>query len=319
MTAQLDNTRVTSQVQTNLPEKQGTVSVMSKVTEETSSSTSSTGSRGAEPGPMSNQTMDISQSGGGGGGTRTETTTSTTEFDVRIGSRNETIFDPKGHPVSVAVSVNVPRRFVTDMLAAPSQPAAGGAAQAPSEADIKRKFDADIRPVIIASLAPHLRALMRQGNMNASPEQLAKIAEDSLSVSLIPLDTLPSVAGGAQAAGLTLGVGGGSLGLGGGIVEKVVVGALALVAMGMMLVMVRKASKKTELPSAEELVGLPPTLETQTDLIGEANEDETAMAGIEVGEQQLQSQKVLEQVTEMVQKDPAAAARLINRWANIED
>jgi len=82
--------------------------------------------------------------------------------------------------------------------------------------------------------------------------------------------------------------------------------------------MVKKAGKKTEMPTAEELVGLPPALETATDLIGEADEGETAMAGIEVDEGQMQNQKILEQVGEMVTKDPGSAARLLNRWIEIE-
>jgi flagellar biosynthesis/type III secretory pathway M-ring protein FliF/YscJ len=82
----------------------------------------------------------------------------------------------------------------------------------------------------------------------------------------------------------------------------------------MMFLMVRKASRKAEMPSAEELVGLPPTLETKSDLIGEADESETPMAGIEVDEGEVRSQKLLEQVQALVKDNPDSAAKLINRW-----
>jgi flagellar biosynthesis/type III secretory pathway M-ring protein FliF/YscJ len=84
-------------------------------------------------------------------------------------------------------------------------------------------------------------------------------------------------------------------------------------------VMVRKAGKKTEIPSAEELVGVPPSLELQADVIGEADEGELAMEGIEVGDEQMQSKKLLETVSQMVESNPESAAKLLNRWIDVEE
>jgi flagellar biosynthesis/type III secretory pathway M-ring protein FliF/YscJ len=64
---------------------------------------------------------------------------------------------------------------------------------------------------------------------------------------------------------------------------------------------------------------MPPALEAQGDVIGEADEGEMAMPGIEVGEDEMQSQKMLEQVGELVTQSPEAAAKLIGRWINVED
>ena len=116
-----------------------------------------------------------------------------------------------------------------------------------------------------------------------------------------------------------LGGGAGGWAGGGGLIDKVLLGGLAVVALGLMVTMVRKATRRADLPSAEELVGLPPQLEAQSDLIGEADESEAAMAGIEVDEGQVHSQKVLEQVGELVQQKPDAAARLMNRWIQVQE
>ena len=81
---------------------------------------------------------------------------------------------------------------------------------------------------------------------------------------------------------------------------------------------VRRSAKRPELPTAEELVGLPPKLQTTSDMMGEADETDTPMAGIEVGEDEVAAQKMLEQVGEMVKQSPDSAAKLLNRWIAVE-
>lgn len=331
VTAQVDVTRVTASVTTHMPDKKGSVSMISRESEETS--TSAETRPGAEPGPMSNQTADINRAGGGGDGSKTESTTSTREFTNSVGTRNEQIVDPKGYPTRIAVSVNVPKGFVTglvkDATAASATPAGGAAADtAPTDAQIKAMFDTEVKPAIVAALLPHVRTLMNSTGQTATEDELKALANDSIGVSLIPIDASTGAGGmalaslGSLAGGASAGGGLGSLfGAGSNMVQTVVLGVLALVAMAMMLTMVRKAGRHTSTPTAEELVGLPPALEleSQSDLIGEAGESETAMTGIEVDESALQSQKMLEQVGELVSKDPEATARIINRWLSAED
>ncbi|QKK09114.1 MAG: hypothetical protein HND58_13725 [Planctomycetota bacterium] len=50
------------------------------------------------------------------------------------------------------------------------------------------------------------------------------------------------------------------------------------------------------------------------DMVGEADESESAMTGIEVGDDQVRARKLIEQVSEMVTSDPDSAASLIGRW-----
>jgi flagellar biosynthesis/type III secretory pathway M-ring protein FliF/YscJ len=113
--------------------------------------------------------------------------------------------------------------------------------------------------------------------------------------------------------------GSGMLGLAeSGIVKTAVVGALAVVALFMMFMMVRKAGKAAPLPTAEELVGIPPALQGGSDVVGEADESETAMAGIEVDSDELKTQKMLEEVTELVKSNPSGAAQIMGRWLQTE-
>lgn len=323
VTASVDVTRSVSEIQSYLPEKQGTVSLDKRTVENTNNSSES--SQAAAPGVEANQVADITRSGGSGN--KSEQNETTTEKENRFGSKTERIVDPKGQSVAVAVSVNIPRGYVVKLMQeASAQPAGGnapaGQPAAPVEADIVKKFDAEIKPSILATITPHVRALVQQSNQSVKPDELKRLVADSVSVAMIPGD-VPAGAP-TQAAGMLTGLIGGSsqptvLGLGGGLIEKGVVGLLGVMALGMMIAMVRKAGKKAEAPTAEDLVGLPPALEATGDVIGEAEEGETAMAGIEVGDEEMQAQKMLEQVTEMITKDPTEAGKLIGRWINVEE
>jgi flagellar biosynthesis/type III secretory pathway M-ring protein FliF/YscJ len=73
------------------------------------------------------------------------------------------------------------------------------------------------------------------------------------------------------------------------------------------------------MPTAEELVGLPPALESSSDVIGEAEAAQDALSGIEVDDGQLQSQQMLEQIGSLIKENPSMAARLLNRWIEVEE
>jgi flagellar M-ring protein FliF len=317
VTASVDVTRSVSEIQQYLPDKKGSVQLEKKKVETINTSTQA--SPGAEPGFAANQTADINR-GASVAGNRTDSTEENSEYDNRFGSKTEKIIDPKGQSTSVAVSVNVPRGYVARLMKESAGEKAGdkaGDKAAPDEAAVLARFEKEVKPQIIATLLPHVRAMIAQANPSADPKSL----QDSIAVAMIPVD-LPEV--GTQTAGVLGSLGGGSggssvLSLGGGLIDKVVLGVLSLAAMGMMISMVRKAGKKTETPTAEELVGLPPTLDTAGEVIGEAEETEMAMAGIEVGEDEMQAQKVLEQVGQMVEKDPESASKLLGRWVQVEE
>lgn len=318
VTAAVDVTHSTATVQTYMPEKQGSVSIQKRSSETTTTSTN--GATGAAtPGVTANQTADINQGSGSGTG-GSESTESTNEFENHVGSRTETIIDPKGQATSVAISVGIPRSFVASLLA-PAPGAAPGATPPtpPTDQQVAAKFDSDVKPMVTAAITPQLRAMLAAGRVNVKPEVLKAEVQDSISIALLPKDVEPVSSTPIQAGIGSSIIPGTGLALTPPLIEKGLLALLSVVAMGLMLAIVRKSGKPTTLPKPEELVGMPPPLETAPEVIGEADESEIAMAGIELGEDEMQAQKVLEQVNDLVAKDPQAAAKLIARWVNIEE
>jgi len=292
------------------PDEGGTTSF---VTHETANEqTSGTSTPGAQPGPRSNATADISRSGTGSGNS-SETSTSETTTQPFVGSRTEQYLDPRGMTTGLAVSINVPEGYVRSIVAAESPAASGAEAAAPDRAALEARW-AQMALAIKAGVIPHVRTMTTQ-TLGRVPSE-AEVA-DFVQVAMIPGDA-PAVMGMSGGGGGLAGiVGGGGLALG-GIVDKAVLVVLGLFAIGLMFSLVRKANTPVEIPTAEELVGMPATLETPSDLIGEADESDMAMAGIEVGEEQVKSKRMLEEVAKMVETNPDAAARLMKQWITAE-
>ncbi|MFG0327927.1 MAG: hypothetical protein ACF8SC_11745 [Phycisphaerales bacterium JB037] len=253
-------------------------------------------SRSAEPGLRSNAAADINRGGSGQTGFTSEK--SDTLLENYVGSKITDRVDPKGMPTKLVASINIPESYVVAALAAGAE----GEPEPPTPEEIQQRFD-EIRKDIEESVQPHLETDGFAGEVR---------------VSLIRGETLPG--GTTQRAGFFGGGGdSGMLGLGEGIIDKALLVVLSLVSLGLMVSMVRKAGRDAKMPTAEELVGLPPVLETATDLIGEVDESEAALEGIEVGEDQITQTKQLEQVGEMVRSAPDQAAKLINRWIVSDD
>lgn len=318
VTAVVDGSRSRAQVSSQLPVGQGTVTTPRR--EQTTSKVQAEQSSAAEPGLRSNVGSDVSQSASGRGQRMTETTEET-EFDVAFGMRTEHIETPSGRLKSLAATVGVPRAFIAAMIAR-ERAAAGGAGGAaagqaaetpPTEEEIQQRFAAE-RSAIESLLRPHFRVETARG----------EVVQGEVVVGLISGAAAGAGFGGGTGGGGGGGGGlGGSLGtvwaLGGGVIDKVVLGALAVVALGMMLMMARKTGRQVAIPTAEELVGQPPPLETTSDVVGEADESETAMAGIELGEEEIKVGKMREQVSELIQAQPETAAKVLNRWVSPEE
>lgn len=309
VTADVDVKRVTSRREEYLKNNEGTVSLPRSTSAMKEESTSA--NVGAEAGTRPNTGADINTASSSGGGF--VKTDDLTEFDSRVGSEVTSTIDPRGMATSLSISVQVPRRYVEALI----PKAADAAEDAPVDlAAVEQAFLAE-RDRISKMIEPHLPT-------TTDAEGIRQKA-GTVVVSMMPID-LASLAGTAQAAAFGLpgggssASGGGMLGslMGSGLVEKGVLIALAGVAFVMMLVMVKSATKRVELPSVEELVGIPPALDQPTDIVGEADETEAPMDGIEVDNQQVANRKMLEQVGSMVSNEPDLAARLLNRWITPE-
>lgn len=301
VTAEVDVTKVNSQVQKNLPKNEGTISLPRR--SQSSTMTQANSSTSAEPGVRSNATMDINQSGGGRGSS-VNSEEATDEFENAIGTEVRQMVDPRGMATSLAASVNVPEGYIEMLLRREAGDQAAG--QPVDRQQLTDRFT-QMRQQIIASVQPHLRTRQENGTMS----------EGVVEVSMVPVP-IEAVTGMTSEAGLLGGLSGAWAGSG-GLVDKVVLGALSAVALGMMFMMVRRSSKKIELPSAEELVGVPPALAVDADVVGEADERDAPMEGIEVGADEIKIQKILEQLGEMVTQNPENAATMLRRWIQVEE
>ena len=100
-----------------------------------------------------------------------------------------------------------------------------------------------------------------------------------------------------------------------GSVRSIGLGALALVSLLFMFMIVRRASHEEEMPTAEELVGIPPALTDENlDLVGEADESVAAMEGVEIDEKSVRRQQMLEQINELAMSSSDEAASLLRKW-----
>jgi len=102
-------------------------------------------------------------------------------------------------------------------------------------------------------------------------------------------------------------------------VKPVGLGLLALLSLAIMFGMVRKASQRPAMPSVEELAGVPPQLDSEEELIGEAAESEAEMGGMEVDEAEIRNRKLTEQISDLIKANPDEAARLVSRWVGTGD
>ncbi|MGP1309896.1 MAG: hypothetical protein ACTS27_06845 [Phycisphaerales bacterium] len=301
--AQVDVRR--SVVETNTVLEPGKGTVTAPLRETSQERVQQSANRGAEPGVRPNTGLDIN-SGGAMGAAMTDTQT-TAEFETEFGRRVERITDPRGAPLKIAATINIPRSFFVAQWRAANDTEDNPAddALAPVIAQEMARIRADVQPMVDSASAGG-----DEGEVVVSVipdiDQLRRAMPDALTA-------------GAGAGGVSGGGGGVMtvLGAAGGL-RTVLLSALALVALGLMALTVRRATRTDKLPSAEELVGLPPALSGETDLVGEAGEADSALAGIELTDEAIQSQKVLEQVIDMVKQRPSEAAGVLNRWIQSE-
>jgi flagellar biosynthesis/type III secretory pathway M-ring protein FliF/YscJ len=314
--AQVDVRRTESRSRTVKPKGQGSEVLPKR--ESTTAQTSEAAGDGGAPGLQSNVRMSIDQAAGGKNKDNTEQ--SDTEYDSSFGMVEEATVDPRGMATRINAAIGVPRDYVVQLWeqANPQGANAGGGAAGakagPTDADLKPIFEAE-KTRLEAAVGPLIQTDARTGT-DGAPVQAGSVV-----VSMIPVPV-----GALDASGAPTGVGGASTGGMGslgtlaisGWVKTAALGALAAVSLAMMMLMVRKASKPVAMPSAEELVGIPPALATASDLIGEAEEGDTAMVGIEVDDQTLKTQKMLEEVGDMVKTRPSDAAAILQRWVQTE-
>lgn len=297
--AQVDVTTRRTETNSILPEGKGSVSLLKS--DQTKSREETHPSAGGEPGPRSNTREDISglQTAQGAG---SKETTGDSQFQAEFGRENKVVMDPRGNPTKINAVVNIPRPYFVDVWRS-RQPAPADAAAAPAE-----PAEADLQPIITAETARIKGEVELQIDTSAGPETV----KGEVQVSMIPIAPAGLSAPATQPASI-LGIPTGTIAMD-GLIKNIALGGLAVLALGMVLVTAIKSTRREPLPTAEELVGLPPALEGGSELVGEAGEAESALTGIELTDDDMRTRKIGEQVADLVTEKPDDAARLLGRW-----
>jgi flagellar M-ring protein FliF len=295
VSAQVDIRRSTARIDSVLNPGEGTVTA--PVQESSHEVTERQASRSGEPGARSNVGLDIAE-GRSSGPTHEEVTadsTLTTEFGRKI----EQIEDPRGMPTKINASINIPRSYFVLRWENMNGDAAG---QGPTDDDLQPVVDAEVER-IRGGIQPLVETQSDSG-----------IVTGTVIVSMIPdmPQAAPAQAGGFL-AGMATPAAGGGVQIN-GMAKTVAMGALAFFALALMGLTLRKASKRQELPTPEELVGVPPALQMHSDVVGEADEADAALTGIELSDDDIQRGKLLEQVAALVKDEPREAASIMSRW-----
>ncbi len=287
----------------------GKGSLIAPVSESSQSMQSGNKSSGGEPGVATNTGTQI-----GGGNSSNQNQSSKQEdktFETIAGDTVTVTSDTGGQPKKITVAVNIPRSFITRIWEEQNP----DETNPPDPAAITALFDSE---------KPNIENMVRQiidtsalRNSTESPEDAT--SGDSVVVNMYH-DFGTAIAGSVLAPGVA-GSDGGALGFlsSGGFFDVSLKGismmGLGLISLFMMFRLMRGASVKRKLPTAEELVGLPPALDGDGDqIVGEAAAGEMAMDALELDEADLLAHKMNEQVSEMVTEDPSEAARLVSRW-----
>lgn len=243
-----------------------------------------------EPGARSNTGLTID--GSGGSGTETSQNRKTEQFNVPLALMQSTQRLAGNAIRRINVSVVVPRSYYVRVYKAQNPEAE----DEPSDADLQpivdteeAKIAAVVKPQIVAS----------EGEMVAGEISVAMVYDQAY--------LEPAVAG----------VGGG-IGqvMSSDLAQNGVLAALAVMSFGLMFYMVRRATRADDLPTIEELAGVPPTLPTDDDLMGEVDTMDGGLAGVELDEDELRARQIADQISDLVRANPEEAGGLLTKWVS---
>jgi flagellar M-ring protein FliF len=231
---------------------------------------------------------------GGGGLAREQTETETRrEFGEKL-IKSTAQIEMAGHQIQqINVTVNVPRSYFVSIFKAnnPDAEAPDADTLAPIRDGQLDAIKKQVQPLILAKTPGTIEANM--------------VYDQAF---LDPVTAGPNVSSGIVGTLTSNGVG-----------TTVATAGMAAFSLLMLFMMVKRATKPQEMPSIEELAGVPPDLPSDEDLVGEAMEAESAMTGLEVDEDDLQTRHLAEQISEMIKASPKDAGNLLGKWVEYDD
>jgi flagellar M-ring protein FliF len=262
------------------------------------------GSESGAPGVRSNTGADVE--GANASGSHEKTNETRTEYGEKNLTRRTQAVEVGRNARQINVAVNVPRSYFVSLhkLSKPA-PAAGAEAKPEDE-----PTDEVLKPIVDAHLI----------RIKTQVEPLVSINGQSGVVSgLVRVDVVPD-AGAAYALAHPMAAQSAVTALASSAwVKPAALLGLAIMAIGIMFTMVRKAMVQPPLPTVEELAGVPLTLPSDDEMVGEAEEGDASMAGVELDEDELRHRKMAEQISDLVKSNPTEVAKLFNRWVRTDE
>jgi flagellar biosynthesis/type III secretory pathway M-ring protein FliF/YscJ len=249
-------------------------------------------SDGGEAGVRPNTGLEIVTSGGAGSSEKT--TEARNEYSEKNLTRRSNTKEIGHTTKRINVTINVPRSYFVGVYRQ-GKPAD---APEPDDAALKEVVDGQLAQ-IQAQVQPLISTDVEEGVVRAHmiPDREQLLAAVGLVTAEAPPGGLELVFGTRWA-------------------KPVGLGLLAVLSLAIMFGMVRKATQQPEMPSVEELAGIPPKLPAEDDLVGEAEESDAGLAGLELDEEEVRIRKVAEQIGAMVKSKPMEAGQLFGRWVN---
>ncbi len=297
--ATVDASRETSSDLTYHKEGEGTVSPLTSETEKKNSATEA--GAGGVAGVQPNTGTGISApSNASPSNTETETTAA---YSPKAGMRETRREDPKGYARKINATVKVPRSYYARIWQLRNK----DSTTPPDDAAIKA-----IETEEVTKITAEVRALIDTEAANAidGSQSLVGTVVVNTYTDLDPIAALAPQSSGAESGFMGMPVE--LVNLPWGSVGLTLLAAMSLF---MMFRLVRSSAASRDLPSAEELVGIPPSLSSSLDdLIGEADESDPAIDAVELDDEELRARTIMEQIGELVGHDPGDATRVVNRW-----
>jgi flagellar biosynthesis/type III secretory pathway M-ring protein FliF/YscJ len=288
----------TERTSTTTEFKEGVVAPLSEVS---STSESKGASPAREPGVVPNTGLSLASSSASAGQSAIERSES--KYRAEIPATRRTEVDPTGYAAKIDASVTIPWSYFVQVWRMKNPAAEDGQATQPDEAAVLV-----IRDDELLRIKKLVEPLVSTDIVEGSKRGTVEIGW------FYDFDQAPVQASMAAGLGeLVLG-GGGGVG-GGGLIKPIGLGVLAVVSLLFMFNIARKASVRENLPTAEELAGVPPKLESDdAEIVGEADEATPALEGMELDDDSLRRAQMLDQLNELAQRDPAEIAGILRRW-----
>ena len=273
------------------------------ISEDTSTSATKGPAASREPGAVPNTGLAVVTSSNGGAETSSEL--SKNRYDSRIPGSTTIEKDSTGYATKIDVGVALPWSYFVRVWRLKNPDAPGAEAKVPDEAAL-----AIIRDEEIARITKLVEPQASTDAVEGSKKGKIEVSwfydfEEQVPQTSMAAGLGEFVLGGSSTGGMS----------GSGLIKPIGLGVLAIASLFFMFNIARKASVREDLPTAEELAGVPPKLESDdAEVVGEADEASPALEGMELDDDSLRRAQMLEQLNEMASRDPSELSGILRRW-----